>query len=165
MLNNTVKILLLCWLLFPALAFAETGNDKIEIRADHLKINVKTGDSVYTGNVSFVQGYIQLSGEIITVKSRDNEIHHVEVEGKPARYRFEDSEKNKVNAYSGHMEYSVDQNRLVMTDNARLEQTDNIVESQRIVYDTENQVIVAGIDNQSGNAGQRVNITLTPKKK
>lgn len=145
-------------------SYAETTNNKIFISADYMKLNTQTGDSVYTGNVSFVQGEIKLSGEKIIVKSHNNEISHVEVDGNPAHYFFTDNnEGTMVKAHSEHMEYSVNQHRLIMTINARLEQTDNVVESQRIVYDTKNQEILAGSDHP--NAGGRVNITLTPEKK
>jgi lipopolysaccharide transport protein LptA len=159
------------WLFLLSLAsYAEATDNKILINADYMKLNTQTGDSIYTGNVSFVQGDIKLSGEKIIVRSSNNEISQVEVEGKPAHYMFTDKsagndEGKPVNARSEHMEYSVAQHRLIMTINARLEQTDNVVESQRIVYDTENQEVLAGSDNSDTNTGERVNITLTPNKK
>jgi len=159
---------------FPLASYAEATGDKILIDADYMKLNTQTGDSVYTGNVSFIQGEIKLTGEKVIVKSQNNEISLVTVEGKPAHYYFTDNNAgnnadnkvaNTVNAHSEHMEYSVNQRRLIMTINARLEQTDNIVESQRIVYDTKNQEILAGENNSGTNTGERVNITLTPVKK
>ncbi len=61
------------------------------------------------------------------------------------------------------MQYFASENRLVMTVDARLQQPDHTIESQRIVYDTKNKTVIAGDDEQNPQGG-RVNITLTPKK-
>ena len=163
----TISALFIFLLLVPVGPLYATDN-KIFINADYMKLNTQTGDSIYTGNVSFVQGEMKLSGEKIVVKSHHNEINLVKVDGSPAHYYFtensDDNEAKRVHARSEHMQYTVNQHRLVMTINARLEQTNNIVESQRIVYDTKNQEILAG-DNSGANSGARVNITLTPDKK
>jgi len=55
-----------------------------------------------------------------------------------------------------------------MTVNANLKQPDHQVSSQKIVYDTEKKIVIAGdkgstTSTESGTS-QRVNITLTPKK-
>jgi len=66
------------------------------------------------------------------------------------------------------MVYIASQNKLIMTDNAKLVQPDHKVSNQKIVYDTLNKIVMAGERNtpafgESDNS-QRVNITLTPKK-
>lgn len=141
--------------------------DEILIRADYMKFDLETGDSVYEGNVSIIQGGIKLTGEKVIVR-RDQknikEIREIEVAGSPARYLQDENTSNKVNAVSLNMNYSARESRLVMTNNARLEQADHTVESQRIVYDTVKKVIIAGKEGTEKTAGERVNITLTPKQ-
>lgn len=145
---------------------AENG-DEIQIRADYMKFDLETGSGIYEGNVSIIQGSIQLSGDKVVI-SRDpnniNEISDIEITGNPARYQQDGNTANKVNAASQHMKYSTRESRLVMTDNARLEQSDHVVESQLIVYDTAKKVMIAGKEGLERVPGERVNITLTPKK-
>ena len=69
------------------------------------------------------------------------------------------------------MVYQASQNKLVMTINAILKQPDHRVSSQKIIYDTEKRIIMAGdkkdtgsSDADTGTDNNRVNITLTPKK-
>lgn len=145
---------------------AENG-DEIQIRADYMKFDLESGSSTYEGNVSIVQGGIRLTGEKVVISRDQNnasEISDIEVAGNPARYQQDENTANKVNAASQHMKYSTRESRLVMTDNARLEQSDHIVESQHIVYDTDKKVIIAGKEGSEKAPGERVNITLTPKK-
>ena len=54
-----------------------------------------------------------------------------------------------------------------MTVNANLKQPDHQVSSQKIVYDTEKKIVIAGDKSETSTGSdnkQRVNITLTPKK-
>ena len=68
------------------------------------------------------------------------------------------------------MVYTASQNKLIMTINANLKQPDHQVSSQKIVYDTEKKIVIAGdkdgpsISKTGSDKNQRVNITLTPKK-
>jgi lipopolysaccharide transport protein LptA len=68
------------------------------------------------------------------------------------------------------MVYIASQHKLIMTVNAKLLQPDHQVSSQKITYDTQNKIVIAGDKSEKPSAGgkidekQRVNITLTPKK-
>lgn len=138
---------------------------EIQIRADHMKFDLETGSSTYKGDVKINQGGIELSGEKIVIHRENDEIQKINVDGRPARYIQDEDTDNKISATSQHMEYLATQNRLIMTVDARLEQPDHTIESQRIVYDTKNKVVIAGDDqDEQSQQGGRVNITLTPKK-
>lgn len=144
--------------------------DEIKIQADYMKFDLETNSSIYKGNVSIVQGAIKITGENVTIKRKDNAIHDIQIDGTPAQYLQDDKTDNKVHAISKHMQYNAQTNRLVLTVDASLEQSDHTVKSQRIVYDTQNKVILAGKGSSSPDAdnssptNDRVNITLTPKK-
>ena len=156
----------LAWALLHAPA-GLTASSKIEadiqIRADYMKFDMETGSSIYEGNVRISQGGIVLSGETVTIHRQQDEIQQINIDGQPARYVQDEDSKNKIYASSQHMQYFAGQHILIMTVDARLQQPDHTIESQRIIYDTKNKVVVAGNDEQSPQGG-RVNITLTPKK-
>lgn len=158
----------------PTAASAE----KIFINADHMQMNIESGKSVYTGNVKISQGELKLTGEVVTLEQKDNEIDRITVTGKPARYNHVTEQGEMIEAESEHMVYSAGQNKLIMTINARLQQPDHQLSSQKIIYDTLKKTVIAGggtgIKPANGAPGsntatetestQRVNITLTPKK-
>jgi lipopolysaccharide export system protein LptA len=153
-------------MLHAGLNRAETGvrtaadADLVRISADNMKYDMKTGISSYTGNVHITRNDMELSGDSVTVKQQGNEIEQLIVTGNPARYRQTADNGETIAAESHEMTYSTRQNQLILTDTARLEQAGHIVESQRIIYDTVQEVVIAGQIRPQ----DRVNITLTPKK-
>jgi lipopolysaccharide export system protein LptA len=154
-------------LLSPQTAFSITEGREVQIRADYMKFDLETGSSTYSGNVSIIQGTIKLTGDNVVITRKNNEIHDIKVDGDPAHYLQDENTDNKIHAISQHMTYTAQTNRLVMTVNASLEQSNQTVTSQRIVYDTQNKVILAGKNDDTekeGQSGDRVNIILTPKK-
>jgi len=149
----------------PAGLSASSGmEENIQIQANHMQFDIKTGSSIYEGDVRINQGNIQLLGQKVTILRQQDKIQEINVEGQPARYTQDEDSENKIHATSQHMQYLTEQHRLVMTIDARLEQTDHTIESQRIVYDTENKIVIAGSEDEQTQPGGRVNITLTPKK-
>jgi lipopolysaccharide export system protein LptA len=145
----------------------------IKIKADYMAFDLETGRNLYEGNVSIVQGNIELTGDKVTILRSNNKVSDIEVTGNPARYLQDENTENIVRAVSQQIHYSAQNNRLVLTDEASLKQSNHTVESQRIVYDTAKKMIIAGKtpaekgvekDAEKSASKQRVNITLTPKK-
>ena len=169
-LNNPPPFSCQLFALLLMLSHASTGltangeiAENIQVQADYMKLNIETGSSTYSGNVKISQGTIKLSGEEVVILRKNDEIQQINIDGQPARFMQDEHTKNKIHASSQHMQYFASKNRLVMTVDAHLEQPDHTIESQRIVYDTKNKIVIAGKNNQ-GQQGGRVNITLTPKK-
>lgn len=138
----------------------------INIKADYMVFDLETGRNLYEGNVSIVQGSIELTGDKVTILRSNNKVSDIKVTGNPARYLQDENTENIVRAMSQQIHYSAQSNRLILTDEASLEQLDHTVKSQRIIYDTAKKIIIAGKTGSEKNASkQRVNITLTPPKK
>ncbi len=169
-MTRTSFFTLLAVLLFftQANGWAAEKPEKIFIDADHMQLNLETGYSVYTGNVKIRQGELKLTGNKVTVQqNKDNTVERITVIGKPAHYNHVTEKGENIQAESEHMIYTASQNKLVMTINAQLKQPDHKVNSQRIVYDTEKKIVIAGDKNgatSDSNLNQRVNIILTPNK-
>ncbi len=149
--------------------WAANADEELLISADHMHLNIESGNSVYTGKVKVSQGQVVLTGDKITVQQIDNIVEKITVLGKPARYNHVTEEGETITAESEQMVYKAVENELVLTVNAKLEQTDHKVSSQKIIYDTEKRIIVAGDKNKHSPTdtdanNNRVNITLTPKK-
>lgn len=132
----------------------------VNIYADHMKYDIKTGISEYKGNVRVTQNTIELTGDKVTAVQKDKVLKNIKVTGSPAVYRQLSEDGSYINAQSMKMEYQADNNRLILSDKARLEQAGSVVESEQIIYDTIREVVIAGDDS----ANKRVNITITPEK-
>jgi len=161
-----ITLLLLCC---QSNVWAANAEEEVLISADHMHLNIESGNSVYTGNVKVSQGQVVLTGNKITVQQVDNVVEKITVLGKPARYNHVTEDGETITAESEQMVYKAFDNELVLTINAKLEQPDHKVSSQKIIYDTEKRIIVAGDKNKqdttdTGINKNRVNITLTPKK-
>ena len=160
-LKLAAAIALICNIALPASAdrlFAKPSNAPVNIYADQMSYNIKTGISEYIGNVRVTQEKIELTGDKVVANTNESSLKTIKVTGAPAIYRQQAEDGSFINAKSEVMEYLADENMLVLTINARLEQAGHVVESQRIVYDTVKEVVIAG-DKQPG---KRVNITITP---
>ena len=48
--------------------------EKITIDADYMRLNIETGESVYTGNVKITQGELVLTGDEVTLMQKENEL-------------------------------------------------------------------------------------------
>lgn len=167
---NRIKLASCCWLALALQMYAPVGftasseiEEQIHVQANYMKFDMATGSGTYEGDVKISQGSIELSGDKVIIQRQQDKIQQIDVEGQPARYVQDNDSENKIHATSQHMQYMTNQHQLVMTVDARLEQPDHTIESQRIVYDTKNKVVIAGGDEQTQQGG-RVNITLTPKK-
>jgi len=151
-------------------AWAGEAPEKIFITADHMKMNIETGNSTYTGRVKISQGKLVLTGDKVTLEQDTEQLERLIVTGKPARYNHLTETGESIEAESEHMIYTASKNTLVMTINAHLKQPDHQLSSQKIVYNTEKKIVIAGGDNNAPDNGfkptsnQRVNITLTPKE-
>jgi lipopolysaccharide transport protein LptA len=164
MSNHNQLIVLICALCCLGEYAIAAQDEPIQIHSDYMQFDINTGNSIYLGNVRFVQGKIDLSGDRVNVSSKDGKVIKVHVEGTPARYQ-DSNESGRVLAQSQQMDYEVTENRLTMQGSARLEQDERLVQSQQIIYDTAKKLILAGksFGADDGKA-DRVNITLTPKK-
>lgn len=138
---------------------AGLSNAPINIYADYMKYEIQTGISTYTGNVRVTQNDIELTGDKVIAVQKDNVLKEIKVTGSPATYRQRSEGGAFINAQSMQMEYQAAQNRLVLSNKARLEQAGSVMESDQIIYDTIREVVIAGDDK----ADKRVNITITPE--
>jgi lipopolysaccharide export system protein LptA len=147
--------------------WAAENLEKIYIDADYMQLNIETGYSVYIGNVNIKQGQLILTGDKVTIQQSKKEVERITVTGKPAHYNHITDKGENIQAESEKMVYTASENKLVMTINANLKQPDHQVSSQKIVYDTEKKIVIAGDKRETSTGSdnkQRVNITLTPKK-
>ena len=152
--------LLLLLLTGTASALQSDLQQPITVEADGMDIDEGQRTNTYRGNVVLHQGTITLKADKVTVilGSKPGESNRVVAEGKPATLQqLPDGKQEYVVGRANRLEYSVDQETLVLTGNASLRQGQDNFKSDRIVYDRAKAMIRAGA---SAQGNQRVRVTI-----
>jgi lipopolysaccharide export system protein LptA len=71
----------------PAGAASEDREQPINVRARSVEVSEKTGVAVYRGDVVVRQGTMELRGDRVEVRSRNNKPEQIHAYGKPATVR------------------------------------------------------------------------------
>ena len=150
-----------------AWALSTDKDQPIEIQADTADLDDEKGITIYRGNVVTTQGSVRMTGDIMTVYFKDDELDTLIMEGKPATYRqLPDDSEVYDEAEALRMEYYELKNLVVLIDRASFKQEGLSFSGNRIEYDTENSKVKAkGSVKQQNGAGERVKIIIKPKKK
>jgi lipopolysaccharide export system protein LptA len=156
-----IRLSLLLFLLqLPALAFALTSDrdQPLNVEADQVVIDEKKGTMIYTGKARFTQGSIIVTADKVNIYSKNRQFSRAVAIGKPATFQQKLDDGKIVKARARQMEYSVKDEKLILTEDAEVWQDKNHIRSDRIVYRLDTQVI----DAKGEKEGSRVKITIQP---
>lgn len=131
-----------------------------EIRADRVSIDQQNQVSRYFGNVEFVQGSVRITGEEVTLATREGELQRIEISGSPATYREVDDDGRQLRARAGEIFYDTDAGLIRLRDDAHLCRGGEYFRSGFIEYNTVTQAVNAG--KPGATQDERVRITLLP---
>lgn len=157
MIRNSASVILLYLLALPVAVATGANQQRINIQADTMTMEVSSGNSIYEGNVRFERQDIVLSGDMIKLERDDAGSMQVQVIGAPARYH-QTSGNNPTKAQSQRMDFDDRTDVLTMNKDARLEHDGQLIESDHIEYDTTRKVLLAG--GKKADDKKRVNIIL-----
>ncbi|GMQ87618.1 MAG: lipopolysaccharide transport periplasmic protein LptA [Gammaproteobacteria bacterium] len=156
------RCLLLALILLPVDSWALSSDREqpMLIEADRAELDDANGISIYRGNVRVTQGTLLLTGDIMTVYTKGDDVKKVIMEGQPATYQQRPDNKDKdVSASALHMEYFTDPEKIILTKQAEVEQEGDVLRSERIEYDVPTDKVNAGTDQPN----ERVRITIQPR--
>ena len=157
-----IKITTLLLMLLPAQlwALATDGDQQIQIEADSLEVREAENISIYEGNVSFVQGSLEINSERLVIHFNDaNDLVLIEMTGVPAKFRQLDDEQQELLGQAQQIDYTESKTLLELRGAARFSHAGDTIESELIRIDTENNSIQAG----SSESDQRVKMLIQPK--
>ena len=162
MLDNFKIYLITALILSNSLLYAESlDRDKpVFLESDSAKWDEETQKSTYRGNVIVTQGTILLTGDLLIVTSKNNTINTMEMTGKKATYKQKTASGKIVNGEAKKIQYYLEKSKIIFLNQAILVQSNNIVKSNKIIYKTDSENIIAG--DKEGKS--RVKMTLEPKK-
>jgi len=154
--------------LLPTFLYAlETDREQpIRIQADAAIVDETKGSSVYKGNVIITQGTLQVTADEVEIFTADSEVIQIIAKTNKgsevlAHYQQQTNEAmDMVVANARKITYLVQEERLHLAGDARLQQVQDVFTGQLLYYD-----LGRGIVNlSSGGGSDRVNMTINPKK-
>ncbi len=152
--------LLLALLPGPLWALAEDSGQPITVEADSLEVREQQNISIYEGNVSLVQGSLQISSDRLVIHFNDaRELVLMEMTGAPARFRQLDDNREEILGQARQINYIESESLLELIENARFSRAGDTIESERIRINTQSSSIQAG----SSNADERVKMLIQPR--
>lgn len=125
-----------------AIASPQDLAQPVYIEADQLLIDEPKGVSVYTGHVRVRQGGISLQAEKVELYGDGKQLNRIVARGAPVVFSHQTPEVT-TSAQAGHMEYLMQEARLIMTDDAQLTQGGNHFSGGRIEFDTRQDRVIA----------------------
>lgn len=155
--RSSIALLLL---LLPTLLWAKAGDREqpIHIEADSKTTYYREGYGVYSGNVVIRQGSLNIEADKVTVHTlADHGLEKIIAEGGPARFRQTADNGDLITGQGLRLEYHAQSNELFILRQGVLQRDGDRLQSERIVYHTETEVVEAGEGGDS-----RVEITLQP---
>lgn len=156
---KTVTLLLLV-LPFQLWALGSDRDQPIEIEADSLEVRETEKISIYEGNVSLVQGSLEIRSDRLVIHFNEtNDPTLMQMTGAPAKFRQLDDDQMEMKGQAIKINYTASQSSLELRGNARFSRAGDTIESDLIRIDTEGKGIRAG----SSDSDDRVKMLIQPR--
>ena len=150
-------------------ALPEDRNQPIHVQADTAELDDRNGVAVYRGSVVITQGTLKITGHTVTItRTANGDIDVFTALGTPAYYeQLPAPKKSLVQAYGLTLQYFVSNNRIVLIDQAKIVQEGSTFEGEKIVYDTQRQIVNAGRATGSSVTAPRprIDMVIQPKSR
>ncbi|QZA78341.1 lipopolysaccharide transport periplasmic protein LptA [Deefgea tanakiae] len=132
----------------------------MNIVADHCLAEQKTQQTVCTGNVIVTQGTMVMRADKVTMRQDAEGKQFAKGEGRPVRFKQKLDSGETLDAESLRFDYDELKGEMVLIDKAWVKKGQDIVMGDTINYNLNTEFYQA-----QSKPGNRVNITINPKKK
>jgi lipopolysaccharide export system protein LptA len=165
-------VLLACWLLAPAAAFAERADrDKpVNLEADQVTVDDNKQTATFTGKVVLTQGTLVIRGDRMVVQQDADGFKYGVAYGDLASFRQKrEGYDEYIDGYAERIEYDSKAEKLQMFNRAYLKKTNDDVRGNYISYEIATEFFrVVGGGKQAATAANpegRVRAVIQPKPK
>lgn len=147
------------------LALPSDKNETIRGSADNLTVDQKNGVATYTGSVKIQQGSLMITADSIVIHTNpDSSVEKMIATGNPARFQQQpDQDQGVVTAAAKQITYTPDDQRLLLVEDASVEQNGAVMSGPHIDYDLVKEVMKAAGKNGASGNGQRIEIVIPPR--
>lgn len=147
------------------LALPSDKNETIRGSADNLTVDQKNGVATYTGSVKIEQGTLKITADSIVIHTNaDSSVEKMIATGNPARFEQQpEKDQGVVTAAAQQITYTPNNERLLLVENASVEQNGAVMSGPQIDYDLLKEVMKAAGKNGATGSGERIEIVIPPK--
>ncbi|MDF1693027.1 MAG: lipopolysaccharide transport periplasmic protein LptA [Zhongshania sp.] len=143
-----------------ALSLPEDRKQAINLSSD--RAIYENNQGVYIGNVSMSQGSLKISADKLTIIEANRKVEKVIAEGSPAYFEQQPrADEGVVVASAQRIEYSLQQEEILLQRNASITHRGSKISGDRVVYNGRKQMVVA--DGGTAEKEHRVKMTLQPQ--
>jgi lipopolysaccharide export system protein LptA len=159
-MKSLLKAALLCLISTGAFALSSDSEQPVYIDSDSQKLDMKSNEVTFEGDVKLVQGSIELEADkVIVVRDAvTGTITSIQSFGEPTTFRQETDEGKELRGQALELFYSMSNNQLLMTKQAQLMQDDSVIKGETIRYQIDTETMLA-----DGGNGNRVSTVLQPQ--
>lgn len=165
--------LVIAALLLPqsGLGLTSDRDQPISIEADSAYLDDAKGITIYEGNAFIQQGTLNISADKVKVIMSDSEVIEIIASMAPASEglahyeQLPDDSEDLISADAKIITYFIQEERLHLTGEANLEQTQDRFSGELLYYNMTTGVVDLKGGKKSAEKTGRVSITLQPKKK
>lgn len=144
----------------PAWGLQSDRRQPIDIKANRVEINQREQTSHYFGNVRMEQGSLKIDADEVVVYLTDGKLHKIIIIGNPARFeQMPDNSNEIVTSKAERMEYFASEERLLLKQNAEVNQGPNHFRGDFIEYNTLTSTVKA---NKAQDGNSRVHAIIQP---
>lgn len=144
-------------------ALKEDITKPVHINADSVLFNKSKGFAVYEGNVSIIQGTLEIRAHKIEIKAPNNKIELIEAKGSPVTIQQKMDDGKVAKGSARHIRYQVENKRILMDGDAELSQNNDKFTSNHIEYSIRSGELKAG--NKKAPGKTRVRAIFFPSNK
>jgi len=147
-----------------ALALPTDSQQDLFLEAESLEYDEQAGTITYSGSVSMKQGSMLIEADKVVIFGNIERATRVTAHGKPAKFQqTPEPGSEPVVAVANELEYQVSSKALLLQGDALLEQEGASLSSNRIEYDVQRAVVIAGVPTNTSSDGKRVRMVIPPK--
>lgn len=129
---------------FPSYALKGDVTKPVYINSDSVVFNKSKGFAIYEGNVSIVQGSLEIKAWKIEIKAPNNKIELIEAKGSPVSFKQKMDDGKLAKGTANRVRYLVEDKRLFLDGNAVLSQNNDKFSSNHIEYSIRSGELKAG---------------------
>jgi lipopolysaccharide export system protein LptA len=148
-----------------ALALPDDSSQPINIQSDRAsQVSLADGEKTeYFGNVVITQGSMKINGDHIVIHSHERRVTSIVATGTPAQFEQQsDPAKAPIKAEANTLNYKLNNDTVVLTENAYIEQDGTTVSGNQIEYNIGSEQVRASGNKENSS---RVKMVLIPEQK
>lgn len=153
-----VLVAILLSLAPAAHALKSDAKQPINIRANQIEANEKTGVSIYRGNVVLTQGTLRIEADRLQVNTQDGRTEQIRAWGKPVRMQNKSDKGEQLRARAAEVLYRVSARRIDLTGSVELMREDDVFTGAVVHYALDDQTFSAQGD------GEQISVVIQPSK-